>query len=1034
MLTYQQVAQVEDSNGNKFDYGAPLNSPFYSDCQNTYCFTDTVGRTIKETGYAGFYIAGMAGESYANEPQTISYIDQNGATQTINIKYSPYTLNIPSLCGNSVTCGPSIGTQASPASVNLPTSIVLQNGDTYTINYLLDSSGETLGEISSITLPTGGVISYTWSGVLGINGGITGRQVLSRTVTVNGQLSTWQYQYPPPYPNSNVTYNGTVTDPNLNDTVYTFGVLNQNTCPSPLLVNQEISYNGSQSANSPIATKTIGYTLYGGYRGSGTYLPASNILTWNSSGETTETDTAYDNPAVTTSCSTVENSTISRGNIVSKIVYDYGSGARGALLSKTQYSYLHNTSTNPAYNTANIADRVSGVSVYNATGALVAQTTTAYDGFSQSAQNGLASPGWTTNHDTSYGTGTTLRGLPTSSTKCSGPSSSPCSASITTYTDYNALGQPTVATDGLGYSTTNTYATASVPTNPVTGLPLDSGPAFLITTTMPTTGTVPHVTTQYQDENTGLSIAKSDQNGNLTEQTYDKLMRPLVTIRPDVYQTVHGTTTNSYPNPNQVITTVVESPSPSKVTTTTLDGMGRKISVSAAADAACSHLTVETAYDLLSRVSAISNPHCDASQPTDGSTQYDYDAIGRLTTKTNPDGTAQTWSFNGNIVNSYDENGNFWTRTYNAESWLTQVKEPNGTTSIGSAPTLETDYAFDTLGNLLRVDQWGGASGSANDHVRQFAYDAAARLIASNNPESASPAVAASQSCAGASGSWTTCYSYDKNSNLRLKTDNRGISINYSYDPLNRLLGKTYNDTTPPVSFTYDKSTITPSANTIGELTQATAQTGSTVLATTSTYNYDPMGRLLNEQQCTPANCGLSTYNNSYGYDLGGKPTSTTFPSNAPTSGSTTPAGQPVTFSYIYDNAERLLTASSSWSDATTHPATLFNASTSSSAPGYGPMGLQNALLGVYASTNASTATLFRAYDDRSRAIFEADSTASAVTGGADSSGSITISGTEASVTKTNTPGTLTLGPFGVGGSLPELHNHNYLGSGADRQ
>ncbi|MGO9317041.1 MAG: RHS repeat-associated core domain-containing protein [Terracidiphilus sp.] len=1018
-LTYQQVIKVEDSDGNTISYGAQPGSPLYSQCQsaNAQCFTDTVGRTIMETypTYPLFNIPGMAGEANANEPQTISYVDQNNTTQTITINYSPYTLDLPSVCGgtNPVVCGLTIGTSATTALVGLPTSIVLQNGDTYTISYLTynnsyctplpTTSWCTLGEISSITLPTGGVISYTWGALGGIQGGIVGRQVVSRTVTANGQSSTWQY----PYSNTNIK---TVTDPNLNDTVYTFdfsgGAVSANSdcggSTSSPVVAQEVSYNGPQSANNPIATKNISYSYYGtsGFGSpneSGIFLPTSNVLTWNSNGATTETDTTYDNPVSLGGggCSVLPNNVASRGNVVSKTVYDYGSGAHGAMLSNTQYSYLHNQ--NSSYAAANIADRVSQVSVYNGSGALAAQTTTNYDGFSQSAQSGLAAPGWSTNHDAGYSSAYTLRGLPTSVTKCSGPSSSPCSTSITTYTDYNILGQPTVSTDGLGYSTTVAYSTTSPPPN------TDSDSAFFITTTMPSTTSngwaVPHVTTQYQDVNTGLMIAKSDQNKNLTEQTYDDRMRPWVTTRPD-----NSTTTNIYPTPNQVITTVVENPSPNKVTTTNLDGMGRKISVSTNADSDCGSLTVNTSYDLLSRVSAVSNPHCNSSQATDGWTQYNYDAIGRLTSKFNPDNTYQQWIFNGNVVNFYDESQNLWTRTYNAESWLTQVLEPSGSTS--STTPLETDYGYDTLGNLLRVDQWGGPSGSAGDHVRNFTYDAVSRLIASNNPESASPTSPASQSCTGASGSWTTCYIYDNNSNLISKTDNRGISINYSYDPLNRLLGKTYSDSTPPVSFTYDASSISGNANDIGELTQATVQSGSTVLAQTSTYAYDTMGRLLQEQQCTPANCGISTYNLSYAYDQGGKPISATFPSNAPTSSAS--SGGPVTLAYTYDNAERLVTVGSSWSDSTTHPATLFQASSNSSAPGYGPMGLQNASLGVTVS-NTTTATLLRAYDNRGRIDLEEDGPGNAITTGADSSGSITISGTEGSVTKANTSGSAIL-------------------------
>jgi RHS repeat-associated protein len=1029
-LTYQQVIKVEDSNGNTIS-ASPCQG------QGEYCFTDTAGRTIMESGGpGGLNIGGMTGEANANEPGTISYYDQNNPVklQTIAINYSTYTLNIPSLCGgNPQVCGPSILSPALPESVSLPTSIVLQNGDTYTLQYLLDGNpdctplpntgGCTLGEISSITLPTGGVISYTWSNLTGLGGGLIGRQVLSRTVTASGQSSTWQYtrsSFPSPFNATTDSYTPTetVTDPNLNDTVYSFNTqgvsstMNSNCIfGSANLANQETIYSGSQYTGQKIATKSMGYTSYiinSGVGGAGT-LPTSNTLTWylsDGSAKTTETDTAYDNLPIESNCTVLSNSTVLRGNVTSKTVYDYGSGTPGAMLSNTLYSYLHDQ--NSAYAAKNIADRVSQVSVKNAAGVLVAQTTTAYDNFSSGGQSGLAAAGWTTNHDnTYYGSGNTLRGLPTSVTKYTGPST----ATITTYTDYNILGQPTAVTDGNidgNYNVTeNIYSQQSN--------------SLIVTTILPPTGNgVSHVTTKYTDKNTGLLTQQTDFNNNLTYYTYDSRMRPLVTTRPDTNQGTHGSTTNSYPDPNQVRTSVTEDASRTEATTSDLDGLGRTVSVSSVSDAACVFLSVDTTYDLLGRKSAVSNPHCLSAQATDGWTRYTYDAISRLTSKQNPDGTAQTWSFNGNVVNSYDENFNLWTRTYNAESWLTKVLEPAGVTSNATsqataiAPTLETDYAYDTLGNLITVNQYGGPSTSPGPNgpiYRQFTYDALSRLIASNNPESANAQNPASRTCAGASGTWTTCYGYDNNSNLTGKVDNRGITTTYQYDQLNRLLSKTYSDGTPTVALTYDQ----PGTNTKGELTSAQAGSGS-IMAQRLLSNYDPMGRILSEQQCTPANCPSNTssaqqwYSLGYQYDLTGFVTQST--NSAGMYSATSPGYQPLILTNTPDIAERLTAITSNWSDAY-HPSTLFQASTGSVPYGYGPMGLQDASLGVNSLNGITTGTLYRDYDNRGRTVFEADtapaptSTPSPITT-TDSTGSITISGTGRQLTESSMGGVAT--------------------------
>jgi RHS repeat-associated protein len=991
-LEYLPITSVEDSNGNRITSSSNSSS---------MTITDTVDRTITETFLPYFYstqpskcgasipesssVLPIMAESLGNMLSTIQYQDQNGA-ETITVCYglAPVSLNL--LCGGASGCSTQVSQNNTSGSIVVPTSIILQNGDTYIFSYNSNGDPDYMGEVTSINLPRGGTISYTYGDYL--TDTYSGRQVLSRTVTANGQASTWNYHY---------TYTsffgqagvlnyglgaGTVTDPNGNDTVFTCNSNPANLPPAdiawnaPCYMTNEVSYNGSAYSENPIATKSTGYTLVGTSLGAYYYAPVSDVLTWNPSQATTETDTTWDSFTPPTP----GTYSISLGDVTSKSVYDYGSGSHGALLSKTQYTYLHQG--NSAYLNPNILDRPTQVSVYNSASSLVAQTTTGYDGFSQSAQSGLVSTsGTTTQHDyTNYGSSFTLRGLPTSVAKYTSAST----GAVTTYTDYNDLGKPTVSTDALGYSTKYTYGSQN---------------AYLASTTLPTTSGVAHVISYNYYLSTGLLQSQTDQNGNQTSYTYEPLMRVASVTRPD-----GGTTTNSYPvtgESNNITSTValdlssVSSPRSPAVTTTVLDGLGRKISVSTSADAICGPLTVNTTYDLLSRLASVSNPLCASSQDTDGITSYSYDALSRLTAKQNPDGSSQSWSFNGNVIQFSDETLRIWQRTYNAEDWLTQVLEPNGTTTVNIAPTLETDYGYDALGNLLRVDQWGGAHGSSGDHVRTFAYDGISRLIASNNPESGS---SPSQTCAGASGSWTTCYGYDGNSNLLKKTDNRGTSISYSYDALNRLLSKSYSDSTPPVAFTYDISSITGHSNDVGQLTQANVTTGSTTLATTNPYSYDTMGRLKGEQQCTLANCS-APYQLAYTYDLQGKPYSETFPSNAQSS------GQPLVLSFVNDQAERLMTATSNWASDNNHPVTLFTGSTSSSAPAYGPMGLENASLGVRSGATSGVVALNRNYDSRGRVVSEFDMPGSATQNATASTGTITISGTEQSKTRAAAPG-----------------------------
>jgi uncharacterized protein RhaS with RHS repeats len=88
---------------------------------------------------------------------------------------------------------------------------------------------------------------------------------------------------------------------------------------------------------------------------------------------------------------------------------------------------------------------------------------------------------------------------------------------------------------------------------------------------------------------------------------------------------------------------------------------------------------VGTAYDALGRVCVVSNATVSLPSPlsctvgankatptTDGYTYYSYDALGRKTLQTQPDSTTQRWSYNGNVVDFYDEDNSHWQRTNDA--------------------------------------------------------------------------------------------------------------------------------------------------------------------------------------------------------------------------------------------------------------------------------------------------------------------------------------------------------------------------------
>jgi YD repeat-containing protein len=103
-----------------------------------------------------------------------------------------------------------------------------------------------------------------------------------------------------------------------------------------------------------------------------------------------------------------------------------------------------------------------------------------------------------------------------------------------------------------------------------------------------------------------------------------------------------------------------------------------------------------------------------------------------------------------------------------------------------------TTYQYDPLNNLLSVAQNGIGS-------RSFRYDSLSRLVCASNPENSSAACPATASNTYLPG--TIGYTYDANGNVLTKTapapNQTGtgtVITTHAYDPLDRLLSKSYNN------------------------------------------------------------------------------------------------------------------------------------------------------------------------------------------------------------------------------------------------
>ena len=197
-----------------------------------------------------------------------------------------------------------------------------------------------------MTLPSGAQISWTYG-----PGDSGGRIVTSRTVTVNGVSPTWQYSY------SRSLYgaitSAVVTDPSFNDTQYTCLTSSNFPAPPPCFIASAQYYQGSYTSGTLLKTISTDYTSYSldsdNYYAQ-IYVPIRETTTWNQQNLVRKVETDWDTTSLAYSGRT---GTFTWQNPVERREFDWGTGSPGALLKRTDYTYLH--LQNSAYLITNIA-------------------------------------------------------------------------------------------------------------------------------------------------------------------------------------------------------------------------------------------------------------------------------------------------------------------------------------------------------------------------------------------------------------------------------------------------------------------------------------------------------------------------------------------------------------------------------------------------------------------------------------------------------------------------------------------------------
>lgn len=734
--------------------------------------TDTLGR-------------GITFVNNSDTTKTIQYRDSNGVQRTITLNVQ--TVPLSCIFG---TPGPYGQPSGSP---KLITSAVLPNGLTYVFQY------DSCGNLVKIVYPSGGYTRYVLDYFHYLH------EISSGTFT--GALTdvevTQKYvcRAPSVAPGATSTGTGNTCPVSEDLTTYT---------PT---VNGYICNNSANAVVDPLGNKTAyqftGYTYCGVsvlesqrqiYQGSSTLLRTV---------ATTYTDIYPKNVT-----------TILLNGLQSQIQYDYyGTFPSGLVKEKREYGWTSNGTYTLARKTAyaNYCYLKPGSEiVYDGSSNQIAKTVYEFDNYSA----GISSSG-AVMHDSTYNSNfTTGRCNVTAIQRWRNTDG----ATLTTRMQYDDAGNVLSSTapsnspyDSLTRTTTYSYADSwgNNTCAPVSG----SAAAYLTQTTDPAGLVAKHT----YNSCTGTVASTTDPNNQVATSSYDLMDRLTQTSLPDGGQTstcfseVSGTSCSSSSYPIKIVSTQKITTTLSKASTTVLDGLSRVAQTQLNSDP--DGVTyVDTTYDGAEQKSTVSNPYRSTNETTYGITTYQYDGLGRVTKVIPPDGSASSnyiataydillsGTPPSNCTTVTDQTGKARKSCSDGLGRLTQVfEDPSGV-------NFETDYQYDLLNNLIRVDQKGTApTDSSQWRTRTFAYNSLSQLLCAANPELA--IVTCPNPDNGSYTAGTVRYAYDNVGNLFTKTSPRPnqpsgsvtVQTSFSYDADNRVLQKSYNDgATAAVKYGYD--------------------------------------------------------------------------------------------------------------------------------------------------------------------------------------------------------------------------------------
>ncbi len=764
------TGSIQDRNGNGISLGS------------NGVITDTLGQTALT----------LAGLGTPSSPHTFTYQAPSGANPAYTEKYTTQTVQTNFGCSGIAEWG--------PFSESLVSEIDLPDGSKYTFAYEATPghSGNVTGRLASIGLPTGGTISYSYSG--GSNG-ITCADGSTATLTRTTPDGTWSYAHT----ESGAAWATTITDPQGNKTVLNFQGIYQTeqqvySGTSTLLKTVFTCYNGA----APNCNNT---SIPGG-------IAQKAVYTQWPSGLESETVTDYTGFALPTE----------------EDDYDYGNGSPGGPLRKILISYASLGN--------NIFDEPASITVQDGSGHTVAQATYTYDQGTPTALSGTPEHASVSG---SRGNPTTISYLVTGS------------ATLSKSFTYYDTGNIQTATDVNGAQSTYNYPNATstcgnaFPASVTEPLSLTRSMTWNcnggVMASLTDENTQPTTYTYNNDPYFWRANAVTDAESNTTNLTYASLTSVESSLNfngststTDILATLDGLG-------RAHITQRKQSPSASNYDSveTDYDSLGRPSKVTVpysgtAGQTSGSAPATTTTYDALSRPLV-------TTDGGNGTVTLSYSANDILQTI----GPAPT-----------GENTKRRQSEYNGIGQLTSVCEVTSLTGSGScgqttsATGYWTKYSYDALGDLTGVTQ--NAQTTGQQQTRGYTYDDLGRLTSETNPETGTIHYVydSDATCGTSSGDLVkktdaagnvSCYAYD--------ALHRPTSITYPSGPNSA--------DTPSKHFIYDSATVNSVAMANAKTRLAEAYTCVSPCSTKITdegFSYTVRGEVSDLYESTPHSGG----------------------------------------------------------------------------------------------------------------------------------------------------------------------------------